>query len=91
MKFYKRALKYGSIAVGVVGGLLPLSSLAQLTAPTSAGATAFFGVNTSGAETGVYEIAALVPLGIAVLVGIVIAFAAYMLVRRFIRGAGSGG
>lgn len=85
--------RFGPCVAALVAAVMApvYSASAQLTAPTSQALSGFFGSDTAGSETGVYEVSALVDTGIGVLVTIVLAFAGYMLVRRFIRGAGSGG
>lgn len=73
------------------------SSCSGGTAAATAGRTACeagggtFNSIAATQATGLSEISALVPVGINVLVGIVIAFAAYRLVRRLVYGAARGG
>ena len=74
-----------AVFAGVAGVVVSSGAMAQsFSAITSQNASNLLGSDTTGSETGLYELAALVPVGLGVCMGIVIAFATYALVRKFL-------
>ena len=74
--------------------MAPAPAIAAFTADDvgSRGIVSLIGSNTDGAETGLFEIAAIVPTALVVVLGVVIACAGMQLVARYIRRAsGAGG
>lgn len=78
--------------VGAMALLFGLDAHAAFEASelSSAGISHLLGVATDGSETGIYEIREAVEVGIGVLVGLVLVWAGYMIVRRIVRGAARG-
>ena len=74
-----------AVLAGVAGLVASFGAVAQsFSAITSQDAANLLGSDATGSETGLYELAALVPVGLGVCMGIVIAFATYALVRKFL-------
>ena len=74
--------------------MAPAPAIAAFTADDvgSRGIASLIGSNTDGAETGLFEIAAIVPTALVVVLGVVIACAGMQLVARYIqRASGAGG
>ena len=84
----KVAAVAGAVALGAVGGM-QTASAQTFSAISATDVDNLLGVSTSGSETGIHELAILVPVGLAVCVAIAIAFAGYHLVRRLFMRAQS--
>ena len=91
----RRSLKAMKIVKRFLAGLFASAFMlaaatagATIPAPTSQGLVAGLGSNTTGSETGVYEVVALVNAGVAVIISIVLLIVGFMLVVRWIRRAG---
>lgn len=78
-----------ALAMMVVLGMAE-PAMAQLTPPSDTAIDAALGSSTDGSETGLYELRETIVLGLSILLGIVMLFAGYRLVRMFINRGSAG-
>lgn len=84
LRKFKAYAAYAALGatIGAIGAAYAPITLAQVPAPTSQGIVAGLGSNTSGSETGIYEVVAGIKTVWTALIAVVVLVIAYRLIIR---------